>query len=339
MSLKRKFEESEGSNITEVQCAIESLSPMKKSKKGNEYYVGVGSDGQKNLRFIGFDSESNKKLTSFQLKGQSVSIRNCTKKPGEKEDEIFINRNTQIEQSPKKIVVKRTLFKTKTIREIMEVEDDIMVHLRAKIIKAEPPRAVSKGLVQDLVLSDGSHTIGLSVWEENINQLQVMKTYKLESLYTRTYQGTRTLTFTRNSTYHLEEENIPVDAEDEKLDILVDAKIIGVQNFCIHLKCIHCNNNVLFGANFDTIVRCSSCNVLQSIEDRHYEVSTNVIATNGTDTKMLKLSKDIILKVLDIDDPTELAEEMESNLLRTPKMDIEYNESNNYVKDITVKQQ
>uniref|UniRef100_A0A1X7VGY1 Uncharacterized protein n=1 Tax=Amphimedon queenslandica TaxID=400682 RepID=A0A1X7VGY1_AMPQE len=100
MSLKRKLcetskDEGESSSATtSVECAIQSLSPMKKSKKGNNYYVGVGSDGQKSLRFIGFDSESNKTLNSYQMKGQSVSIRNCTLKPGEKEDEVFINRNT-----------------------------------------------------------------------------------------------------------------------------------------------------------------------------------------------------------------------------------------------------
>uniref|UniRef100_A0A1X7UW72 Uncharacterized protein n=1 Tax=Amphimedon queenslandica TaxID=400682 RepID=A0A1X7UW72_AMPQE len=91
----------------------------------------------------------------------------------------------------------------------------------------------------------------------------------------------------------------------------------------------------LFETNFNTIVRCSTCKVIQSIESKPYEVSTNIIVMSGTEKKMLKLTRDLILKVLDIDDPTEFSKEMICNLLRTPTMDIEYNKSNSYVKDIT----
>lgn len=338
MASKRKFSEEReaSSSATSVECAIQSISPMKKSKKGNDYYVGEGSDGRKSLRFIGFDSQSNEKLSSFQSKGQSVSIRNCTTKSGDKEDEIFINRNTVIEESSKTIDIKPTIIQTKPIRDITELEDGVMVHVRAKILSAEPPRAVSRGLVQDAIIGDGSYTIGLSIWEENINKLEVLKTYKLQGLYTRTYQGIRSLTFTRNSRYYLEEEDsIPIHADDEQLDTLFGAKIMGVQNFCLHIQCINCTNNVLFETNFSIIVRCSSCKVLQSIESRQYEVSTNIIVMSGTEKKTLKLTKDLILKVLDIDDSNEFSEEMECNLLRTPTMDIEYNKSNSYVKDIT----
>ena len=159
------------SQENEITCMIQSLSPMKKSKKGNDYYTGVCSDGKKSIRIIGFDTQTNQQLLSHKSKGETVAIKNCTMKEGQSEEmEVFINRSSKIEYSPKKIDVKPIIVPDKTIRKILALEDGVVVNLKAKVLSAELPRTVSIGLVQDVVLTDGHNTIDLSVWEENTNK-------------------------------------------------------------------------------------------------------------------------------------------------------------------------
>ena len=325
----------------EVECVIQSLSPMKKSKKGNDYYTGMGSDGKKSIRFIGFDSHTNEQLMSYQRKGESVAIKNCTVKTGPTDEiELFINRTTKIEYSPKKIAVKPIVIPDKTILEVLALEDGVIVNLKAKVLSAEPPRVVSKGLVQDIIVTDGCSTIGITAWEENTNKLEEFKSYKFENLYTRSYQGVKTLTLSRNSSYSIINDEIQAqDPTHGDMEHMVDARIVGVQNFCIYLPCLNCNSNLPLSTHFNTAVRslrCTSCSVLQSIDEREYEVSTNIIASNGTTKKNLRMCTELILKVLDIKDG-KLHDDMEESLLKTPTLDISYTERNNYVKDIVFK--
>ena len=90
---------------------------------------------------------------------------------------------------------------------------------------------------------------------------------------------------------------------------MVHARIVGVQNCCINLPYLNCNSNLPLSTHFNTAVRCTSCSVLQSIDEREYEVSTNIIASNGTIKKNLRMCTELILKVLDIKDGSESIED------------------------------
>ena len=227
-----------------------------------------------------------------------MAIKNCTVKTGP--TELFINRTTKIEYSPKKIYVKPIVIPDKTILEVLALEDGVIVNLKAKVLSAEPPRVVSKGLIQDIV-TDGCSTIGITEWEENTNKLEEFKSYKFENLYTRSYQGVKTLTLSRNSSYSIiNDEILAQDPTHGDMEHMVDARIVGVQNFCIYLPCLNCNSNLPLSTHFNTAVRCTSCSVLQSIDERVYEVSTNIIASNRTTKKNLRMCTELILKALDI---------------------------------------
>uniref|UniRef100_A0A1X7TBP7 Replication protein A OB domain-containing protein n=1 Tax=Amphimedon queenslandica TaxID=400682 RepID=A0A1X7TBP7_AMPQE len=170
------------------------------------------------------------------------------------EIELFINRTSKIEYSPKKIDVKPIVIPDKTIYEILALVDGVVVNSKAKVLSAELPRPVSRGLVQDVVLTDGQNSIDLSVWEENTNKLEPLKCYSFDSHHTRRYRGTRMLTLSRQSTFTLTDNVIEVEPNDEMIDSVIDAKIVGVQNFCIHVNCINCKNNLLLSDNFSHYV-------------------------------------------------------------------------------------
>ena len=75
---------------------------------------------------------------SYRRKGESVAIKNCTVKTGPTDEiELFINCTTKIEYSAKKIDAKPILIPNKTILEVLAIEDDVVVNLKAKVLSAE----------------------------------------------------------------------------------------------------------------------------------------------------------------------------------------------------------
>ena len=90
--------------------------------------------------------------------------------------EILVNQSTKVEQLPKAFRVKPKVIPDASIMEIMAMMDGVAVNLKAKVMAVELPRAVGTGLVQDVTLYDGANTVSLSVWDDNVNKFEVLKT-------------------------------------------------------------------------------------------------------------------------------------------------------------------
>ena len=74
MATKRKLEFSDYIKVeTEVNNAdihgvVTSLSPLKKSRVGSNYYIGEVCDGKQKLRFVGFSTSQQKQLSELKEK-------------------------------------------------------------------------------------------------------------------------------------------------------------------------------------------------------------------------------------------------------------------------------
>ena len=79
MAKKRLFEDlskiDEVTGVADVQFGIETLSPVKKSKKGSDYYDGIASDGTRSVRLVGFDAKTQEAIDMYYKKGESVLLR------------------------------------------------------------------------------------------------------------------------------------------------------------------------------------------------------------------------------------------------------------------------
>ena len=74
MAAKRKLQFSDYNKVesevadADVHGIVTSLSPVKKSRGGNNYYVGEVCDGRKKLRFVGFSTNQQKQLHELKEK-------------------------------------------------------------------------------------------------------------------------------------------------------------------------------------------------------------------------------------------------------------------------------
>ena len=90
----------------DIHGIIASVSPMKKGKRAN-YFDFKLTDGEVQMRVVGFCGGQQKKLSSFMEKSESVSLKNCQIKRARQAEEleIVLRSSSGVELSPKKFSV------------------------------------------------------------------------------------------------------------------------------------------------------------------------------------------------------------------------------------------
>ena len=82
------FVEDEAENAT-IHGVLKELSPIKKSRSlGCNYYNGVLTDGEKEMRLVGFDCDSHAKLSGCCSSKEAVVIKKCQIKKARQSNDL-----------------------------------------------------------------------------------------------------------------------------------------------------------------------------------------------------------------------------------------------------------
>ena len=342
---KRLFEKL--SEIEEVEkradldAVIQSISPMKSSNTGHSYYVGTISDDTKTLRMVGFDDKTQAKLAAANTAQSTVHLSNCeiTKSSYLDGDlEVIVRKTTNIEPSPKKIkfqIPVRETQKEVNIAEISGLEVGTVVSLRCKVLTVSLARVVSTGRLQHATLADDTGTITLCCWDRNIDRVLESTWYSFTNLTVTSFREEKTLTLKQTSSVtevscHVDDNAVKVNEEDDSVEVLNNATIIGTQHFNIHFSCVHCCSKL---TTFEgAYSRCTKCDVLQSLSECLFEVSCNILVCAGNDKMLLKACTPIIVSLIGANVP--FSSDMESQLLGLKDMKVTYTSKDHYIKTI-----
>ena len=153
MAAKRKLEFEDYSQVKEevgnadIHGVVTSLSPLKKSKKGNNYYHGQLCDGKQSLRFIGFASNHQKILEEFVDDRKCVEIRNCQIKKSNRNSEkleVLVKGGTKIYPSAKKLDVSKMEFQQTeaieiSLQQVDEMEVFTIINVDVKVVSCGEP--------------------------------------------------------------------------------------------------------------------------------------------------------------------------------------------------------
>ena len=194
MAAKCKLEFSDYSKVeSEVTNAnihgmVTSLSPIKKSRVGSNYYIGQVCDGKQKLRFIGFSTTQQKQLNEMKEKKQSVELQNCQIKKYIRDSdklEVFLKGATKILPSTKQFDVSPLEYDQDKPKEIMlSAIDDLPTHtiVTAKVKVANCSTPVNRGRKkkQDVTITDKSGTSVVQLWKENIGYTRTRKKLHFE---------------------------------------------------------------------------------------------------------------------------------------------------------------
>jgi hypothetical protein len=150
-------------NATIHAAAITSLSPVKEGKR-SKYFDGTLTDGISHMRMIGFNTDQQRKLTTYFQNTKSIRLVNCEIKPSREGEsmEIMLKKFTEIKSSPKDISIPKEnpqKSKTITIQNLEQTANYQRVCITAKVIDVADPSMVGEGKVkQEVTIADSSGT-------------------------------------------------------------------------------------------------------------------------------------------------------------------------------------
>ena len=229
---------------------MELLSPLKMSKSGYDYYNGQVNDGTKALRLVGFDGDSRDKLAEFVDNKTPVKATHCTVKKSRMTDEleIHIGKATTLVPSARRLTfdcTEKSLDVYTSIQQLLSLDDSVRVNIKGKVVKVAPARTVSTGIVQEVTLEDESGTIDLSLWNNNVDTVSEGDVYDFKNLTVNTFRNNKVLNFTNHSSsIKLEKESIDTSSSHHDIaPATIQATLIGIQGFEIHVWCQYCDTN------------------------------------------------------------------------------------------------
>ena len=276
--------------IVPSKCFLHS----KKAKSGVKYYDGRATDGTTSLRIVGFDEDTQVKLSSFSESKTPVKLNKCQIKRGRFDNyELFISRGTCISASPKTIQspiwhVKGENSQIISIDDMATIPDGTMVSLQATTISIEPVRLVSTGVIQISQIMDSSGSINITMWDNNTNLPELSVTYTFTNVVVSSFCDQKQLSFTNASKVTRIENDIVFTAANKVNDTTLtinDATIIGTKRFNLCHLCINCTKNITSVTQPLSI--CTHCEIVQVTDNCRIEVSIDLLVKSGNNDPII----------------------------------------------------
>ena len=165
----------------DIHGVIASVSPMKKGKRAS-YFDCKLTDGEVQMRVVGFHDGQQKKLASFMEKSESVPLKNCQiRRTCQAEElEVVLRSSSGVELSPKKF----------TVGDIGRlVNSKMKVCVEAKVVRVDESVKVAGGISkQDVVIADSTSVAKITWWERDIGSVVEGKSYSFGQVVVSAYE-------------------------------------------------------------------------------------------------------------------------------------------------------
>lgn len=159
------------------------------------------------------------------------------------------------------------------------------VSLSAKVIEIDEIATLQDGRkVQNIMISDSTGTAKVALWEDSINSVKLLKSYKFVNLTVKNYHETNTLFTPRKnfSTTNIDDlqEVCPLIESIKRSKTLQNAKVIAVTNFKSVILCLQCNpGSISLISDSDTLGNCNNCSSIVAVNS--CKLATITISVNG----------------------------------------------------------
>ena len=120
---------------------------------------------------------------------------------------------------------------------------------------------------QDYIVGDSTGTAALTLWEDNIGQIDVGMSYRLSGVIVRSFNGKNYLSVPKDNceiSIIDDIENVKEIMEKEVPQNLKDAVVVGIMSLEIYNNCVACKGKVkVLSSN---IGQCNKCNMKQRLD-------------------------------------------------------------------------
>lgn len=171
-----EYNEVEEAGVASIHGVMTHLSPVKKSRKGNNYFHGQVCDGVNSMRLVGFATLHQRALQDFLESQNAVEIRNCQIKKSNRDSEkmeIVMKGATKICPSSKEFDISAIEFANNeateiTLDKLKEIEPLTIINTNVHVVSCREAVTLGTRQRQELKVCDGTGWCLMQLWEENI---------------------------------------------------------------------------------------------------------------------------------------------------------------------------
>jgi ssDNA-binding replication factor A large subunit len=268
-----------------LDCFVHAVSPVKQSASNKRYFKCTFQTKETTVNAVCFSPEKQRELKNIEQCKSPVRVKDfrTSASYGGKED-LVITKKTSITPLPSTDFaysddVSSLGSVSSNIVGLGNIAAEQLVSFKAYVAEISSVRSVrtqsGHGLrKQDVVLSDPTGSIKLTLWEDYVDTLEKNQTYNLENVrlkvskqerYVNTAKGEK---FVYKEATPFEGKLIGIDGDLGKLtESNVCGEIIGVLNTTKNPSCISCSRKVR--AKSASIGTCenSSCKLMQKLDN------------------------------------------------------------------------
>ena len=193
---------------------VGQLSPIKCSRKNSstKYFEGHFSDGKMTTRMVSFEPKLHLEMENARKNNQEITLNNVSIKTsrGVDELELILGAHSDIVTSPRKFNIQSSslslpFMNISTLDQLKDLNVNQHVTITAKVTeiqKAEKihPATHEKSLLkQDVTLADSTAAYRGVLWEDNVDTLEELKSYKFNNITIRSFNGAKYFSMSKDS--------------------------------------------------------------------------------------------------------------------------------------------
>ena len=262
---------------------------------------------------------------------QPIILSNCEVKKSRYGDEmeILLTKSTKICTSPRKFesVVSKPDLQFVTLDKINTLPDFTRVTVDIKVLSIDDKVEVKPQLFkQDVTIADSTCAAQLTVWQTDIDKIELDKSYQLQNVAVRTFDNKKYLTPVKSGFAIIEKEDIGATAEalPNTSNKLHEAQVIGVSSLEIYDECIACKSKVT--ATKETIGVCSKCSLAQHLEKCIKQLTVKLLIDSNEQRKSLLAFLSTVQMIVGTEtlSPTSSAEDIITLLLMADPFSVQF---------------
>lgn len=309
-----------------VTGLLASLSPIKPSR----YFDGELTDGEGIIRLVGFDKAKQQELQSFCDYDIPVTLKNCVVQQNKFKQclEVVLKAHTKIEPSDAKFNVpniKTVGSSFLPLHQINQLNQHDRVTVKVHVVKVNDVLTTTGGKrKQEVIVADSTARATVTLWEADIGILKPQKSYQLNRLEVRFFQGKPQLTFPSvASVDEIDDIEDIVDEvtsdEDANEETLQGVTVSGIRQLEKIYTCVNCDKNV--HPVDPHIGECSSCATIQKL--MHEKQTAKLLLHDGSHMHTLRANDDVLRAIADTQ-----SEVSAQDLLYAPAFNATFNQFN-----------
>lgn len=277
------MEDSSSTAPKELHCYIHAMSPVKKASSSNRKYFDCTLQNKDNsVKAVCFSPEKYAKLNTLQQTKSPVKITNYNTSANNGKEDIILLSKTRITPITSndidfhysgKLTAATGILPNLLALEKLAAEQLVTIKAQvAQMSAAKTLRTQHQGVLkkQELLIRDTTTSVKLLLWENNVDMLELNKTYILQNIKLKRSKNdiylntTKADKFTFSETTAFTAPLIAVE-DDVKTTSTITARVLGIHQAFQTLACVSCHRKVIPIPDDDILGQCEGCKLTQAI--------------------------------------------------------------------------